>query len=67
MEGGVDAACFCDDVIWECIKISGLELRRFAPREDIGDDRVLSLQCGECLLVGLILTGLGFLRLIRKA
>ena len=64
---GVDAAGFRDDVVGQRVEIGGLELGGLAPGEDVGDDRVLAFEGGERLFVGLVLAGLGFLRLVGEA
>ena len=66
MEMRVDAPGFRDDVVRQGIEIGGLELRGFSPSQHIGDDWVLALQCGEGLLVRLVLAGFGLLRFISQ-
>ena len=67
VEMGVDAAGFRNDVVRQRVEVGGLEFGGFAPGEDVGDDRVFAFERGERLLVGLVLAGLGFLRLVGEA
>ena len=64
---GVDAPGFRRDVRRQGVEVGGFELGRFPPGEDVGDDGVLAFQGGEGLLVGLVLPGFGFLRLVSQA
>jgi hypothetical protein len=64
---GVDAARFRNDVAGQCVEIGGLEFGGLAPCKDVVDDRVLAFEGGEGLFVGLVLAGLGFLRLVGEA
>ena len=63
VEMGVNAPRLRDDVGRQRVEISGLQLARFPPTENVGNDRVFAFERGERLLVGFVLAGFGLLRL----